>query len=72
MKNGSDTYVTCDTLIDGCSSELYGGFYLNQRSLLAHDFTSSLFYSCHKCSQNYIPFYHVSMDSNLKVLFNNF
>lgn len=36
---------------------------MNKLSQLAHSFNSDLFFSCHKCASDYIPFYHVSMDT---------
>ena len=54
--NSGHTYLTCDQDIVGCSNEIFGGFILNQSSLEAHGFNSSIFYSCHQCAPGYIPF----------------
>lgn len=32
MKNGDHSYVTCDTKIDGCTNDIYGGFYISRKS----------------------------------------
>lgn len=58
--NGTYSYVTCDTKVDGCTNDIYGGFYIGQKSKDAHDIKTDLFYSCHKCSSTNIPFLHIS------------
>lgn len=62
--NNNKNYVTCDTAITGCSTDTYGGFYINRKSEAAHNFKSDLFFTCHKCSSGFIPFLFIDIDTS--------
>lgn len=63
MLNNGNPYILCNQLITGCSTDVYGGFFTNRESFVAHGILSELHYSCHSCAPGYLPFLFAPLTS---------
>jgi hypothetical protein len=64
LEANTQTYVVCDTPVAGCSSDFYGGFYLNKESYVAHEIDTAVVVPCHSCPSGQIPFYHIAFSNS--------